>query len=70
MVSATHTTPVNKYLVDVLMPFGSAGYLSQNTQVMEFTPHPNSSFQVLLGRDILCRGVLNMAFDGTYTFCL
>src|SRR3989304_10077809 len=55
MTSATHSVPVNVYLVDLLLPFASAGYLVQGTQVMEFAPAGASPFQILLGRDILCR---------------
>jgi len=35
MVSATQTIPVNLYLVDLLLPFGSAGLFQQGIQVME-----------------------------------
>jgi hypothetical protein len=30
----------------------------------EFTPPLGSAFDVLLGRDVLCRGVFSMSFDG------
>lgn len=31
---------------------------------------PNGNFDVLLGRDILCRGVFTMSWDGHATFCV
>jgi hypothetical protein len=68
MVSATESAPVNVYLVDLLLPFGAAGFVSPGTQVMEFLPEGNSPFQILVGRDIICRGVLTISFDGHFTF--
>ncbi len=53
MVSATQTIPVNLYLVDLLLPFGSAGLFQQGIQVMEFQAPGTHPFQMLLGRDIL-----------------
>jgi hypothetical protein len=37
---------------------------------MEFAGDPSRSFQMLLGRDILCRGTFTMSFDGHFTFSL
>ena len=70
MTSATHSVPVNVYLVDLLLPFGNAGFLVQGAQVMEFGPPGGSPFQILLGRDILCRGTFTLSFDGHFTFSL
>jgi len=70
MTSATHSVPVNVYLTDLLLPFGLAGYLVSGTQVMEFVPTGGSPFQILLGRDILCRGTFTLSFDGHFTFSL
>jgi aspartyl protease len=70
MVSATHTVPVNVYLVDLLLPFGNAGHFQAGVQVMEFAGGPGRPFQMLLGRDILCRGTFTMSFDGHFTFSL
>jgi hypothetical protein len=70
MTSATHSVPVNVYLVDLLLPFGNAGFLVQGTQVMEFAPPGGSPFQILLGRDILCKGTFTLSFDGHFTFSL
>lgn len=35
----------------------------------EFVPG-QAPFEVLLGRDVLCNGILTMAFDGRMTFCI
>lgn len=70
MTSATHSVPVNVYLVDLLLPFGNAGLVVSATQVMEFAPAGGSAFQILLGRDILCRGTFTLSFDGHFTFSL
>jgi len=70
MTSATHSVPVNVYLTDLLLPFGQAGYLVSGTQAMEFAPTGGSPFQILLGRDILCRGTFTLSFDGHFTFSL
>ncbi|HBI24949.1 MAG: hypothetical protein A2Y48_00145 [Nitrospirae bacterium RIFCSPLOW2_12_42_9] len=70
MVSATHSVPVNVYLVDLFLPFGAAGFIIQGAQVMEFIPEGTAPFQILLGRDIICRGTLTLSFDGHFTFSL
>ena len=31
---------------------------------LEFVPQPGSTFDVLLGRDIICKGIFIMSFDG------
>ncbi|MGI8739488.1 MAG: aspartyl protease family protein [Gammaproteobacteria bacterium] len=69
MVSATHQTPVNAYLVDLLLPFGAAGHWIESIQVMEFVSG-DSAIQMLLGRDIIGLGTLSISFDGHFTFCL
>ncbi len=70
MVSTTHpSTPVHVYLVDLYLPFGS-GYLIEDKEVMEFVQEDKDDFQILLGRDIICRGVFTISFDGHFTFSL
>jgi hypothetical protein len=68
IVSATESAPVNVYLVDLLLPFVAAGFVSPGTQVLEFLPGGNSPFQILVGRDIICQGVFTISFDGHFTF--
>jgi hypothetical protein len=70
MASATHSIPVNTYLIDLVMPFGNNGLFLPGTQVMEFVMDGGRPFQMLVGRDIICRGTFVMSFDGHFTFCL
>jgi len=70
MVSATHTVPVPVYLVDLVLPFGTAGFMLSGAQVMEFSPTGGSAFQILVGRDIICRGILTLSFDGHFSFAI
>ena len=70
MISATHETDVNVYLADIFVPFGNLVYSIPGLQVMEFATPPGSPFQMLLGRDVICSGVLTLSFDGAFTFSL
>jgi predicted aspartyl protease len=70
VASATHVVPMNVYLVDLFLPFGAAGLVLDNQQVIEFAPAANSPFHALIGRDILARGVFTLSFDGHFTFSL
>lgn len=70
MISATHTIPMNIYIVDLVLPFGTVGYIKSGVQVMEFSPGDGLPFQILVGRDIICQGALSLSFDGHFTFCL
>jgi hypothetical protein len=70
MISANQTSPSNQYLADLALVFGAGALFVQNIQVSEFTAAPNSPFQILVGRDIICRGALTLSFDGHFTFSL
>jgi predicted aspartyl protease len=70
MISATHSVPVNAYLVDLIVVFGGAGFVLQATQVMEFSPRGNPPYEILVGRDIICRGTFSMSFDGHFSLSL
>jgi hypothetical protein len=70
MVSATQMVPVPVYLVDLVLPFGTAGFILSGAQVVEFSPTGGSAFQMLIGRDILCRRVLTLSFDGHFAFAI
>lgn len=70
MISATQQVPMNMYLIDIIIPFGNTTFALSGIQVMEFAPPVGSTFQVIIGRDIICRGVLNLGFDGHFSFCL
>lgn len=69
VVGATGPKPMNTYLVDLAIMFGDKGLVTESIQVTEFhnsSPH----YEVLLGRDIICQGVLTLGFDGHYSFSL
>jgi hypothetical protein len=38
-------------------------------QGLEFVKTPGTAFDVLLGRDILCKGHLSLSYDGHCIFC-
>ncbi len=71
MGSATHqSVPTNIYIVDLALPLGGTGpvWWFGTLQVFEFAPPPNSPYEMLLGRDILCRGNFAVSFDGHFSF--
>lgn len=70
MVSATHSVPTNVFLVDLVLPFGANSLILPSVQVMEFNAGNTTPFQVLIGRDIICRGVFTMSFDGHFSFSI
>ena len=82
-VSAGHAQGIsaaNQYQFQVVFAFpmgppSPTGVMP--TQVMpmlvtgiEFIPQQGSPYEVLLGRDILCRGVFTMSFDGHASFSI
>ena len=66
---ATGSTPVNAYHVDLMLSFGAQSIAVANLDVCEFDPG-QAPFQVLIGRDIICQGVLTMDFAGRFTFSI
>ena len=66
---ATGSIPVNTYFVDLILSFGAQSLIVGNLNVCEFDPG-QAPFQVLIGRDIICRGVLTMDFGGRFTFSI
>ena len=70
LISATQTAPVNIYLVDFIIPFGNVAYIISSSQALEFVPDGRCPFQILMGRDIICRGAFTLSFDGHFTFSI
>ena len=69
MRSATHVVDTKVYLVDLLIRLDSF-VRYPGVQVAEFPQPPKgSSFEAILGRDVLCKGSFFMA-NGIYTLCL
>jgi predicted aspartyl protease len=69
--SASHPNlPTNTYLIDIGVVFGDLITWQSNTQVLEFQPAAGSPYEMLLGRDLICRGALTVSFDGHWTFAI
>jgi hypothetical protein len=82
--TAGGTVNANVYVADVAIPFsamppGTPGsqvqlqnlqmFMLESTLLLEFncaSPH----FNMLLGRDIICRGIFSLGFDNRYTLSL
>jgi len=69
VISATHSVPVNFYIIDLFVPFGPISSIIPGIQVGEFI-QAGTPYQILLGRDIICKGAFVISFDGHFTFCL
>ena len=78
MISASGITPVNTYLFSLGIPFAHdvdpTGQIKERLAVfrsiegMEFNA-TNSSFDVLLGMDVLSKCSFKMDFDGHFSLC-
>ena len=66
-VGVTGASAMNQYKVDLLLQFGPSTIAMPNLLVGEFTI-PSTNFEVLIGRDIICQGVLTMDFSGRFSF--
>ena len=67
--SVTATVETNSYAVDIVLTFGTHSAVIENLEVCELDLG-SAPFDVLIGRDILCRGVLTMDFAGRFTFSI
>ncbi len=68
--SATqHAVAANTYLVDLGIMFAGLFWFPA-IQVLEFTPPSSGPYQLLLGRDILCQGILSVSLDGHFSFSI
>ena len=66
---ATGSTAVNTYHVDLVLRFSLQVIVVRNLNVCEFD-QGKAPYHVLIGRDIICEGVLTLDFDGHFTFCM
>ncbi len=69
MQGATGSNQMNQYRIDLMLQFGKESLFLSNFLVIE---HSASSdlFDVLIGRDIICKGVLTMDFSGHFSFSI
>lgn len=69
LVGTMQSGPVDTYCITLVLPMhGDAGVFPA-LEVLE-APLEDGPIQVLLGLDILCRGVFTMSCDGHFTFSL
>ena len=67
--TATGCCEVNAYWVDLMLHFGNQGITIENLEVAGFAVAATRP-ELLIGRDILCLGVLTMASSGHFTFSI
>jgi len=67
VVGATGIAEANQYIVDLLLQFGSESLVVPQHEVTAF-PANSPHYDVLIGRDIICQGVLTVDFSGHFTF--
>ena len=65
----TGTMQVNSYAVDLMLGFGAHSAVIENLEVCELDLG-QARFDMLIGRDVLCQGVLTMDFAGRFTFSI
>jgi predicted aspartyl protease len=69
LIGTMHSGPVQVYCVTLVLPMdGDAGVFPGLTVLAASLDA--GPVQVLLGLDILCRGVFTMSYDGHFTFSL
>ena len=69
MRGVTGTKSVNSYHVDFILGFGSSNVVVSNLVVSEFNIM-GAPFDVLIGRDVICQGVLTMDHSGHFSFSI
>ncbi len=60
---------MNQYRIDLILKFGSQSLGVQNFLAIEYSS-TSALFDVLIGRDIVCKGVLTMDFGGHFSFSI
>ena len=64
----TGAMEVDTHIVDLVLRFGTSSAVAiENFEVCEFE-HGTAPFDAIIGRDILCQGVLTTDFAGRFTF--
>ena len=69
MITPNGLSEANTYLVDISISFGDMAFNLEGQQAIEYNGN-TSNYKGLIGRDIICRGVLNISFDGRFIFAL
>ena len=66
---ATGASAMNQYMIDLLLQFGEQSLVISDHTVTEFTTS-SPVYEMLIGRDIICRGVFTMDFNGRFSFSI
>ena len=61
---------MNQYMIDLLLQFGQNSIAITEHMVAEFTSNSTTAYDMLVGRDIICQGVLTMDFSGRFSFSI
>lgn len=69
LVGTMQSGPVQTYCVTLVVPMNGDAGVFPHLEVLA-APLDAGLVQVLLGLDILCRGVFTMSYDGHFTFSL
>ena len=67
---ATGASEMNQYMIDLLLQFGQISNAITEHVVTEFTSNSTTAYDMLVGRDIICRGVFTMDFSGRFSFSI
>ena len=67
---ATGASEMNQYMIDLLLQFGQNSIAITEHMVTEFTSDSTTAYDMLVGRDIICQGVLTMDFSGRFSFSI
>ena len=65
----TGTAEANSYYLTVAIPIGDS-HFQYASQILEFDMENSRGYEVLLGRDIICKGFFQLNFDGRAIFGL
>lgn len=66
---ATGVAEMNQYMIDLMLQFGPNSIPIGNHVVTGFNSH-SSNYDMLIGRDIICRGIFTMEFSGHFSFSI
>ncbi len=66
---ATGVAEMNQYMIDLLLQFGPNSLPINHHTVTVFNAR-SSNYDMLIGRDIICRGIFTMEFSGHFSFSL
>ena len=69
VAGATGASAMNQYMIDLLLQFGEQSLVIADHTVTEFTTD-SPVCEMLIGRDIICRGVFTMDFNGRFSFSI